>query len=791
MDRRIAGTKRPHAATARREELTHGRMARYWALYFPRQEFEIASKECLDNVRRLGAYLQEHPESFSMETDTSCVFDYPALVQAAPVAGFADRVYNEPDHLLSCLGLAVCCVLSAEYGADAEHILGDHRLHIRLLHHEPIAHMKTLKSSLVGKLVTVRGTVVRTSPIKPLLVQAQFTCQRCGGSQVVKIVEGKYETPAKCASQGCKSRVFDVDRRVGSCATRSVDWQQVRIQEKINDDPRDPGRVPRSIDAELLNDLVDSVVPGDVVTCTGIVKIMLSDEGKGRGRPNTLYILYLDAVAISKVGGGLSESCVLEDEMTTKDGIHFSTKDLQFIREVYREPNLFRLLVNSFCPGIFGHEMVKAGIMLALFGARKRPTSAHNGAISIRSDSHVLVVGDPGLGKSQMLTAVGQIAPRGVYVCGTSGISTSGLTVTLVKEPGSGDFALEAGALVLSDMGCCAIDEFDKVGSEHSSLLEAMEQQSISIAKGGLVCSLPARTSVIAAANPAGGHYNKAKTVSENLRINSALLSRFDLVFILLDKPDEDMDRFLSEHVMALHSGSADRLGRASTQQHPAAATTTNPDASDVFGADTDGSDSSSSNLKHTLRLQPGEKLDTIPPPLLRKYVAYARKYVHPHLSQAAKERLRGFYLELRKSHRSIDSMPITTRQLEAMIRLAEARARAELRETVTDADAANVVEIMRHSLFQTYEDEDGVLDFSRSQMGTGVSHTSDIKRFVARLHRISEDTYNNMFTYAMMHSIATEMGLRFTNFQDIIDKLNNQNFVIKKGPKSYQLTTF
>ncbi|KAJ1789076.1 DNA replication licensing factor mcm8, partial [Coemansia sp. RSA 2399] len=723
MDR-IAGAKRPNAS--RHEELSRSRMARYWSLYFPRQDIDVATKECLDDVRRFASYLQEHPESFSMETDASCLFDYPALVQASPVPGFADRVYNEPEHLLSCLGLAVCCVLSTEYGPDAEHILGDHRLHIHLLHHEPIAHMKTLKSNLVGKLVTVRGTVVRTSPIKPLLVQAQFICQRCGGSQLMKIVEGKYETPIKCQTQGCKSRVFDVDRRVGS-ATRSVDWQQVRIQEKINDDPRDPGRVPRSIDAELLNDLVDSVVPGDVVTCTGVVKIMLSDEGKGKGRPNTLYILYLDAVAISKVGGGggseggaSSTAVSPEDEMTTKDGIHFSSKDLQFIREVYKEPRLFRLLVNSFCPGIFGHEMVKAGIMLALFGARKRSVGNRDG-VNIRSDSHVLVVGDPGLGKSQMLTAVGQIAPRGVYVCGTSGISTSGLTVTLVKEQGSGDFALEAGALVLSDMGCCAIDEFDKVGSEHSSLLEAMEQQTISIAKGGLVCSLPARTSVIAAANPAGGHYNKAKTVSENLRINSALLSRFDLVFILLDKPDEDMDRFLSEHVMSLHSGSADRSQRVSTQtQRPPDAV--NSDADDVFGT------GSNNSLKKWLCLQPGEKLDAIPPPLLRKYVAYARKYVHPQLSQAAKQRLREFYLELRKSHRSIDSMPITTRQLEAMIRLAEARARAELRESVTENDANNVIEIMRYSLFQTYEDEDGILDYSRSQMGTGISRTSDIK---------------------------------------------------------------
>ncbi|KAJ1894372.1 DNA replication licensing factor mcm8 [Kickxella alabastrina] len=792
----LAGTNRLDSPSTG-SEFSQASIGRYWPIYFPRHDFSSVTVECLQDIRSLAAYLKRYTESFSMETTHSCQFNYDRLTQPGPMADFVQRLRDEPEHLLNCLGLAVCLVLNKEYGSEAEYLVGDRRLHIRLLHHKPQTNMKHLKSSLVGKLVTVRGTVVRTSTIKPLLVQADFICSKCGRSQLMKIVEGKFETPTRCPTQGCKNRVFEVDRRVGS-DTKTIDWQQIRIQEKINDDPKDPGRVPRSIDAELLSDMVDSVVPGDVVNCTGIVKVTQSDEGKGKGRANSLYILYLDAVAINKVGGGddgsnksssymngLSQDKDTdndENEMTTKDGIHFSSKDLLFIRKVYHEPRLFRLLVHSFCPGIFGHEMVKAGIMLALFGARKRQ-STERGSMNIRSDSHVLVVGDPGLGKSQMLTAVGQIAPRGVYVCGTSGISSSGLTVTLVKESGSGDFALEAGALVLSDMGCCAIDEFDKVSSEHSSLLEAMEQQSISIAKGGLVCSLPARTSVIAAANPAGGHYNKAKTVAENLKINSALLSRFDLIFILLDRPDADMDKFLSEHVMAIHSGS--KTGTNSEYGSSA------HDAEIGAHSSDDAAAAAGATLKEQLLVRPGEKIDPLPPALLRKYVAYARKYVQPRLSPPATQKLKEFYLELRKSHRAIDSTPITTRQLEALVRLAEARARAELREIVTEGDAENVIEIMRHSLFQTYEDEDGTMDFSRSQMGTGVSSAGELKRFVAKLQRISEETYNNMFTFSMMHSIATEMGLHFSNFNDVVDKLNNQSFLIKKAHKTYQLTTF
>ncbi|KAJ1647776.1 hypothetical protein LPJ64_000876 [Coemansia asiatica] len=810
----MAGTNRLNPPGSGSSEYSRSVISRYWPIYFPRQDFNAASDEHLQDIRSLAAYLKTRPEAFLMEPTGPCLFDYSIMAQSTPVPDFVQRVRDEPEHILRCLGVAVCLVINEEYGSTSEYLIGNQKLPVHLLYHEPLTHMKHLKSSLVGKLVTVRGTVVRTSTVKPLLVEAEFVCSKCGRPQLVKIVEGKYEMPSKCLTAGCKNRVFDVNRKVGS-GTRAIDWQQIRIQEKINDDPKDPGRVPRSIDAELVSDLVDTVVPGDVVTCTGIVKVTMSDEGKGKARANSLYILYIDAVSLSKVGGGgggeedadepgtsaafpgrlsLSrdggKTGAETESSATKDGISFSAKDYQFIHKVFQEPMLFRLLVHSFCPGIFGHEMVKAGIILALFGARKRQ-STDRSSMAIRSDSHVLVVGDPGLGKSQMLSAVGQIAPRGVYVCGTSGISSSGLTVTLVKEAGSGDFALEAGALVLSDMGCCAIDEFDKIGSEHSALLEAMEQQSISIAKGGLVCSLPARTSVIAAANPAGGHYNKAKTVSENLKINSALLSRFDLVFILLDSPDAEMDRFLSEHVMALHSGSkAAGPTAASTsscsqysqpQPQPQASGSQNP-ASERTGA---------RSLKEQLILRAGETIDPLPAGLLRKYVAYARKYVHPRLSAEATQKLKEFYLELRKSHRAIDSTPITTRQLEALVRLAEARARAELRVVVSKEDAEDVIEIMRYSLFQTYEDEDGFMDFGRSQMGTGASNTNELKRFVAKLHRISEDTYNNMFTYSMLLTIASDMGLRFTNFNDVIDKLNNQNYLIKKAHKTYQLCTF
>jgi DNA replicative helicase MCM subunit Mcm2 (Cdc46/Mcm family) len=231
----------------------------------------------------------------------------------------------------------------------------------------------------------------------------------------------------------------------------------------------------------------------------------------------------------------------------------WSKMDLQLINDIkhLEDGNVMRLLVSSICPGIFGHEMVKAGMVLCMFSGVARGGGAH--ALAIRGDPHMLVVGDPGLGKSQMVRAAAAVHPRGIYVCGTT-CSSAGLTVTMVKDPQTGDSALEAGALVLADQGVCCIDEFDKIKAEHANLLEAMEQQTISMAKAGMIVSLSARTSIIAAANPVGGHYDHAKTVCENIKMSPALLSRFDLTFVLLDDPNERRDKELSEHVIGIHT---------------------------------------------------------------------------------------------------------------------------------------------------------------------------------------------------------------------------------------------
>ncbi|KAI5705663.1 hypothetical protein M8J75_000698 [Diaphorina citri] len=709
-----------------------------WQLYFYDESYkkdgptDTKIKSCLDFIER-----HNHLYNVAEIEERRCyLVDIKVLMNDQIFNDqwktFLQNLSNEPQHTINCLGLAMHHYIISEWRRELG-IVGTQEFHMelriiraRVFNFEPILQLKNFKTQHHGKLVAVRGTIIRVSNAKLLCSHLAFSCVSCQTEQVIRQDEGKHTTPGSCINTSCKSRTF-IPLRCSS-STHTLQWQTVRLQEILADNQGEGGRVPRTVECELTEDLVESCVPGDIVTITGIVK--KSEE-----------------TALRK-SSAAANMCTL-----------FIDTDIQ------AEPNLFKLLVNSLCPSIFGHEMVKAGLLLALFGG----CHSTNGS---RGDAHVLIVGDPGLGKSQMLHACCAVAPRGVYVCGNTS-TTSGLTVTLSRE-GGGDFALEAGALVLADQGVCCIDEFDKMSAQHQALLEAMEQQSISIAKASVVCSLPARTSVIAAANPVGGHYNRAKTVAENLRMGQALLSRFDLVFILLDNPDEHLDTLLSEHVMASLSGfQSNRNPSHSTQSF-----TENPNSvqSDI-------------PLSERLKPGPGEELPLIPAPLLHKYLAYARKYVSkPELSTEAALLLQEFYLNLRKHHHSVDATPVTTRQLESLVRLTQARAKCELREEASKQDAQDVIDIMKWSLIDTSLNGGGGIDFTRSQHGSGFSSKSNAKKFISVLQKKAEVQSRSVFTVTELKQLATSANISVDNFFTFLTSLNDQGFLLKKGKQLYQL---
>lgn len=301
---------------------------------------------------------------------------------------------------------------------------------ISLRNYDKIEKIKDIKANLIGQFTQIKGTVVKVSQVLQKLENMNFICGKCGQCTQEESKDGKFSQALKCCTFGCKGKLYP-DR---SNKTRTKDWQKVLIQEKLY---TENSQVPKTIEIELNGDLVDTVVPGDVATVSGIVKVLSKEQGlKGMG--NQLYQLYIDVHSIEKVQD--------QDSNSDKNSISFSIKDLYGIREIKDEGvDTLKLIVNSFCPKIFGQELVKLGILLVLFGGRNREDES---GVNIRSQPHILIVGDPGLGKSQLLSETVKVAPRGVYVYGDTA-TAAGLTVNVCKDPDTGDLALEAGALVL------------------------------------------------------------------------------------------------------------------------------------------------------------------------------------------------------------------------------------------------------------------------------------------------------------------------------------------------------
>ncbi|KAG8648488.1 hypothetical protein MANES_08G003200v8 [Manihot esculenta] len=704
--------------------------------------------------------------------------DFQQFRKMCEVEEFFVTLEEKPKVALSCMGAAVHKVLLTKW----ENILEDGtKINIRLHNYpESMIALKNLKAAYIDKLVSVRGTVVKVSTVRPLVVQMSFDCEKCKSTIIRVLPDGKYSPPTICNLNGCKSRTFHPIRS----SAKGIDFQKIRIQELLKSEDHEEGRVPRTVECELTEDLVDACIPGDVVTVTGIIRTINNyvdiGGGKSKGKHQGFYYLYLEVVSI-KNSKSQSASYDLQDSKPNaratelSDLYSFSPRDLDFIIKFSEEygSDIFRQIIQSICPSIYGHELVKAGITLALFGGVRKHSTDQN-KVPVRGDIHVIIVGDPGLGKSQLLQAAAAVSPRGIYVCGNA-TTNAGLTVAVVKDSMTSDYAFEAGAMVLADSGLCCIDEFDKMSAEHQALLEAMEQQCVSVAKAGLLASLSARTSVLAAANPVGGHYNRAKTVNENLKMSAALLSRFDLVFILLDKPDKVLDKQVSDHIMSLHAGYAEHAP-ATKRLRIGSQINRNIDMNVRSGS-----------LISRLRLEPKKDSDfaPLPGPLLRKYIAYARTYVFPRMSKPAAEILQKFYLQLRDHNTSADGTPITARQLESLVRLAEARARLELREEITEQDAMDVVEIMKESLYDKYVDEHGVVDFGRSG---GMSQQKEAKRFLSALNKQSELQQKDTFSISEIYSLADRIGLRVPDIDTFVDNLNSVGYLLKKGPKKYQV---
>jgi replicative DNA helicase Mcm len=536
----------------------------------------------------------------------------------------AAKLLEKPDEFLQHADNAAYAQLGIE---DAECAEKMEKVTVRVVLLLGKEQLRKLGSKQMGKLIMVEGIVVRATPVRPMVMQASFKCKRCGTVSRIEQTGPFLRAPFECTDPSCRQKgPFEFVQEESTF----IDSQDLRLQERPEDLP--PGQLPRTLNVKLVGtEIVDLARPGDHVSVVGIVRAVAPSR-PGIGKLRT-FILHLDANSLEVLGK--------EPESSPP-----SPEEEEKILTLAKDPWVHRKIMASIAPSIYGYEHIKEAIMYLLFGGVSKSLPD----ITIRGEMNALLIGDPGTAKSQLLQYVARIAPRGLYTSGR-GTTAAGLTAAVVREKG-GSMSLEAGALVLADKGIACIDEMDKMRPEDRvAIHEAMEQHTVSVAKGGIVATLNARTTILAAANPALGRYEPHRTVAENISLPVTILSRFDLIFVLRDIPSKDADGKMSEHILEIH-----RSG-ISPVEAPVSAE------------------------------------------LMRKYISYARG-IRPVLSKEALKHLGDFYLAMRSASETEGSpVAITARQLESLVRIAEARARVALKKEVSAEDAEAAIAIMKRSL--------------------------------------------------------------------------------------------
>jgi replicative DNA helicase Mcm len=610
-----------------------------------------------------GSKYRKRLAQVAVTNGKSLIIDFDDLISFDPA--LARSLVGNPDDYITYATSAATAQMRVEDPEYAEHV---GKIFARFRRLPERTALRKIGAEHIKKIALVDGIIVRTTQVKPTIVSAVFRCRKCL-EIIVQDQEGELIRGPGSHCLFCKqSTSFELIQE----QSKFKNTQEARIQERPEDLP--PGQLPRYLDIRLEDDLVDSARPGDRVSVTSIVRAEKQTVGE-RGRLRTFNI-YLDANFVDVVG---KETEVVE----------ITPEDEKQILEAARDPWVQRKLVMSLAPSIYGYEDVKEGILYLLFGG----TAKHlPDGVNIRGDENVLLIGDPGTAKSQLLQYVSRIAPRGLYTSGR-GTTAAGLTAAVLREK-TGGMILEAGALVLADKGVACIDELDKMRpDDRVAIHEALEQQTVSVAKGGIVATLNARCAVLAAANPSLGRYEPHRNVSENINLPVTILSRFDLIFIIKDQPEPDYDSRMSEHILALHRS------KASPETAP------------------------------------------FTPEFLRKYISFAKR-ITPVLTPEAVTELRDFYLKMRSKGGEEAAVAITPRQLEALVRISEARARAFLRENVTVEDAKSAIRIMTVSLSDVGVDvKTGAMDIDVIMTGKPRSLRDSFQRVIETVAEMERET--------------------------------------------------
>jgi replicative DNA helicase Mcm len=577
------------------------------------------------------------------------------------------------------------------------------RLRIKNLPKTAQSMIRNIRSSHLGKFIQVTGIIRQKSDVRPQVTSAKFECPSCGNTMTVLQLDTKFREPTKCGC-GRKGKF----RLIGK---EMIDAQKIVLEEAPEE--LEGSEQPKRLDIFLKADLVSPMSekktnPGSKNIITGVLK-EVPIIGKD-GSKLTRFDLMLEANSVEAVAEDFTELNITPEEIIE-------------IKELSEDPKLFKKLIGSVSPSIYGHDKVKEALILQLFGGVRKKKD--DGSIN-RGDIHVLLIGDPGSGKSQMLKRISIVAPKSRYVSG-KGASAAGLTASVVKDEFLRGYALEAGALVLTNRGICCIDELDKMSKEDTSAMhEALEQQTISINKANISATLRAETTVLAAANPKFGRFDPYELIPKQIDLPATLINRFDLIFPIRDLPNKARDEKTADFILQLHQKAS--------------------------GGEAD--------------------IDT---KTLKKYIAYARQNINPNLTDQALEEIKEYYVKMRASgegDEGFKAIPISARQLEALIRLSEASARARLSDKVSKADARRAIDLVHYCLSQIGVDpETGKIDIDRLTTGITASQRSTISIIKEIIHELEQQIGKQIPVDDIVMK-AKEKGLDQEKVEDVLDKL-------------------
>ncbi|CAM9685703.1 unnamed protein product [Ectocarpus sp. 12 AP-2014] len=542
-----------------------------------------------------------------------------------------------------------------------------------------------LLASYLRTLVCVEGIVTKCTSVRPKLVKSvhfnpsnqSFTSREYRDSTAVELgldAGGRENLPTTTLYPTKDAEGNPLETEYGLC--RFKDHQTVTIQEMPERAPL--GQLPRSVDVILDDDLVDRVKPGDRVQITGLYR---ATGGASNGSTSGVFRTLIIANNVAILGKDVGS-------------VQMTPIDIKNIREIAERDDVLELLAKSLAPSIYGHDHIKKALVLQLLGGEEKNLA--NGT-HLRGDINLMMVGDPSTAKSQLLRCVLNTAPLAINTSGR-GSSGVGLTAAVTTDKETGERRLEAGAMVLADRGVVCIDEFDKMSEmDRVAIHEVMEQQTVTIAKAGIHASLNARCSVVAAANPVYGQYDKTKRPQENIGLPDSLLSRFDLLFVVLDQLDAENDRAISEHVLRGH-----RFRKPGSDMEPEQLNGSSAEGAGEQEETESPEEAAQVWEKHhpLLRASRNTHEELVCQKFLKKFLHYSKHRIHPELTEDAREHIASAYASLRSKQGNNRSLPVTARSLETLIRLASAHAKARLSHKVEEADAAKAMNLMSFALY-------------------------------------------------------------------------------------------